>query len=133
MSRPAGVILLLALGLCGCPGPARPAPAAPRKVVTSAPPKQKSAKELFSSCTACHGADGRGVPNIGKDLVSSEFVRGQTDAQLIDFIKKGRDASDPLNTTKVAMPPKGGNPSLSDADLATIVAHIRSLAAPTNK
>jgi disulfide bond formation protein DsbB len=43
------------------------------------------------------------------------------------FIKTGRPASDPLNTTGVDMPPKGGNPALSDQDLADIIAFIRSI------
>lgn len=122
-------LTLLALTLAGCPGPARTQPAAgPRKVVTSAPPPKKSGKELYTStCSACHGPDGKGVPNIGKDLVGSDFVRAQTDEQLLAFIERGRGVDDPANTTKVAMPPKGGNPSLSRTDLASIVAHLRGL------
>jgi disulfide bond formation protein DsbB len=42
-------------------------------------------------------------------------------------LKKGRPASDPANTTKVDMPPKGGNPALTDQDLADIVTYVRSL------
>ena len=34
---------------------------------------------------------------------------------------------DPANTTGVAMPPKGGNPALKEADLADIVAYLRTL------
>ena len=44
---------------------------------------------------------------------------------MVDFIKVGRDPSDPLNTTGVAMPPKGGNPALDEEDLYDIVAFIR--------
>jgi mono/diheme cytochrome c family protein len=85
-------------------------------------------KELFAgTCSACHGPEGKGIPSLGKDMTTSEFIAGKTDAELIEFIKKGRDPSDPLNTTGVAMPPKGGNPALSDQDLANIVAHIRTL------
>lgn len=85
-------------------------------------------KELFAgTCSACHGPNGEGVPGLGKDMTTSEFIAGKTDAELIAFIKQGRDPSDPLNTTGVAMPPKGGNPALSDQDLANIVAHIRTL------
>jgi disulfide bond formation protein DsbB len=39
----------------------------------------------------------------------------------------GCSTSDPENTTGVAMPPKGGNPSLSDGDLQNVVAYIRTL------
>jgi disulfide bond formation protein DsbB len=59
--------------------------------------------------------------------MASDFVATRTDAELVAFIKSGRSVDDPLNTTGVAMPPKGGNPALTDADLADIVAYIRSL------
>lgn len=85
-------------------------------------------KELFdSSCTACHGQDGKGIPNLGKDLVHSKFAMGLTDQELVDFIKRGRDSTDPLNTTGVPMPPKGGNPALNDAKLRDIVVYNRSI------
>ena len=83
---------------------------------------------LFTNtCAACHGAQGQGVPGLGKDMTASQFIADKTDQELIDFIKVGRDPSDPLNTTGVAMPPRGGNPSLSDDDLQNIVSYIRSL------
>lgn len=85
-------------------------------------------RQLFSqSCVACHGADAKGLPGLGKDMTTSPFIKGQSDAQLVDFLKKGRPVSDPANTTKVDMPPKGGNPALTDAQLADIVAFVRSL------
>lgn len=85
-------------------------------------------RELFiATCAACHGPAGQGVPGLGKDMTSSEFIAGLTDDELVEFIKIGRDPSDPLNTTGVAMPPKGGNPALSDQDLYNITAYIRSL------
>lgn len=46
---------------------------------------------------------------------------------MVAFLKVGRDPSDPLNTTGVAMPPKGGNPALSDQDLLDIVAFVRTI------
>lgn len=79
------------------------------------------------TCSACHGPTGEGLPNLGKNLVTSEFVAGQTDDQLVAFIKGGRPTSDPLNTTGVDMPPKGGNPALNDKDLENIVAYMRSI------
>jgi nitrite reductase (NO-forming) len=94
----------------------------------------KVGQPLFTqTCSACHGPTGAGVPNLGKNLITSEFVAGKTDEELVAFIKAGRDANDPLNTTKVAMPPKGGNPALSDQDLKHIVAYIRTLERPTTE
>src|SRR6185503_3672777 len=94
------------------------APTAPAEVeaVSAQPSKGDpgAGQTLFASCAACHGPTGGGIPGLGKDLTSSEFVSGKTDDELISFIKVGRDPSDPLNTTGIAMPPKGGNPALSD-------------------
>jgi disulfide bond formation protein DsbB len=83
---------------------------------------------LFSvTCPACHGAAGKGVPGLGKDMTSSEFIDGLSDPELVEFIKRGRAADDPLNTTGIAMPPKGLNMALSDDDLMAVVKFIRSL------
>jgi disulfide bond formation protein DsbB len=80
-----------------------------------------------STCSACHGPDAKGMPNLGKDMTGSAFIADSSDAELLDFVKVGRSVSDPANTTNVDMPPKGGNPALSDQDLADIIAFIRTL------
>jgi disulfide bond formation protein DsbB len=83
---------------------------------------------LFAgTCVACHGFDARGIPGLGKDLVVSEFVSAASDADLVAFIIAGRPATDPANTTGVVMPERGGNPALSDENLASIVAYLRWL------
>jgi disulfide bond formation protein DsbB len=84
---------------------------------------------LFALCAACHGPDAHGIPNLGKDLVASEFVHSLTDEELLNFIKTGRPLWDPLNTTGIDMPPKGGNPALTDEEIIAIIAYVRSLAA----
>jgi disulfide bond formation protein DsbB len=85
-------------------------------------------QKLFTStCSACHGPAGEGLPGLGKDMTTSEFIAGKSDEELVAFIKVGRDPSDPLNTTGVAMPPKGGNPALSDEDLYHLIAYIRTI------
>lgn len=81
----------------------------------------------FKTCAGCHGPDGQGIPNLGKDLHANAFLADMTDDQAVAFLKVGRPSSDPLNTTGVAMPPKGGNPAFSDDDLYDIVAYVRTL------
>ena len=76
------------------------------------------------SCASCHGQDGFGVEGLGKDLHNSEFVGGLTDEEFVEFLKEGRKADDPANETGVDMPPKGGNPSLSDQDLYDVAAFV---------
>ena len=87
----------------------------------------KQGRDLFEgTCFACHGTEARGIPGLGKNLTTSTFVSGLTDDELIAFITKGRPVGDPLNTTGVAMPALGANPSLDNAKLLLIVAFLRS-------
>ncbi len=87
----------------------------------------KGKDKFIGTCSACHGQDAKGVTGLGKDLTTSAFTKGLSDADFIAFVVKGRPASDPANTTKVDMLPKGGNPALTDQDLADIVAYVRTL------
>ncbi len=132
--------IALMIGIVGCGGgddagssaaePAAAATTVPQAKPTATEPPAASiedGKTEFIGCSACHGADAKGITGLGKDLVGSEFVNSQSDADLIAFIKVGRDTSDPANTTGVAMPPKGGNPALSDGDIQAIIAYLRSL------
>ncbi|MFN8445034.1 MAG: c-type cytochrome [Caldilineaceae bacterium] len=84
-------------------------------------------KVVFTTCAACHGPNGQGVQGLGKPFTTSEFIATKTDAELVEFLKVGRPVGDPLNTTGVAMPPKGGNPALTDQDLFNVVAYVRTL------
>lgn len=79
------------------------------------------------TCAACHGPQGEGVKGLGKDMTTSKFIAGLSDAELLAFVKQGRSTSDPLNTTGVDMPPKGGNPALNDEQLTNIIAYIRTI------
>jgi len=79
------------------------------------------------SCSSCHGQNYEGVKNLGPALADNPFIQDHTDPELIAFIKEGRarDAQD--NETGIAMPPYGGNPRLTDDDLAAIVLFMRTL------
>ena len=79
------------------------------------------------TCPTCHGQDAKGVPGLGKDMTNSAFIKSQSDAELAEFIKVGRTADDPLNTTGVAMPAKGANVALTDEEILLIVEYMRSL------
>ena len=78
-------------------------------------------------CATCHGMLGTGIENLGKDVTRSEFVKSETDEELLNFIKVGRLPSDPLSDGKSAMPPKGGDPSLTDDQIHDIIAYVRSI------
>ncbi|MCC6957534.1 MAG: cytochrome c, partial [Anaerolineales bacterium] len=69
---------------------------------------------LYSTnCAACHGAQGEG--GIGLPLQSSAFVQGQSDQDLLSFIKQGR-----AGTAMV-----GFQNRLTDGEIMNIIALIR--------
>jgi len=82
---------------------------------------------FIASCSPCHGTQGEGREGLGKALRGSEFVASVSEADLIKFVKTGRPSWDEANTTGLDMPPKGGNPALSDDQIKVIVSYIRNL------
>lgn len=115
-----GLLAVIVVGVTACGGAAS-APA------TAKGDAAKGRAVFSSTCAACHGTNAKGVPGLGKDLTTSAVVQALNDDQLLDFVKKGRPANDPANTTHVDMPPKGGNPALTDQDLYNVIAYIRTL------
>ncbi|MBT8484996.1 MAG: hypothetical protein HKO59_00750 [Phycisphaerales bacterium] len=90
-------------------------------------PDPDHGRELWNAtCRSCHGVAGEGVAGQGKDVRGVEFVTSRTDRELLDFIVIGRPVNDPLNSTGVAMPPRGGNPLLSNEDLLDVIAVVRT-------
>ena len=79
------------------------------------------------TCIACHGPDAVGITGLGKDWTVSEFIRNSSDADLMAFIKQGRLAADPDNTTGVDMPAMGGNNELTDQDVVDVIAYMRTV------
>jgi len=123
------IVLALVLVACGGGGSEDPAeePASSSDQPVSEGDAAAGATLFQGTCSACHGTDGKGLPNLGKDFTGSEFVRSSSDAELLAFVKIGRPAGDPANDTGVDMPPKGGNPALSEEDILDIIAHVRTL------
>jgi disulfide bond formation protein DsbB len=125
-------LLLIATALvavaCAAPTP-EPTPTATMIPPSPTPAGDSAAgaKDFAGTCKTCHGADAKGMPGLGKDLTTSEFVKSKTDDELFAFLHIGRPASDPANTTGVDMPVKGGNPAFSDQDLHDIIAFLRTI------
>jgi len=74
-----------------------------------------------NNCTVCHGEDGEGLMPGVPDLNISRDWFSQTDEKLIEKIKRGTQQSDIL----IAMPPKGGNPNLTDDDILDVIVYMR--------
>ena len=116
----AGVALLVGVAVfaaaCGGgqPGPADPA-------------VQRGKVTYDRVCATCHGKDARGLPKLGRDLHDNEFTESKSADELVEFLKVGRPAFHELNVTGVDMPPKGGDPTITEEDLRNVVAFLRTL------
>lgn len=106
--RYAAIVLALTLAACGEPTPA-----------------EMGRVDYLRTCAMCHGAQGQGLGNTGNSLVDNAFVRGRSDDELVAFIKRGRAPGDPDNRSGMPMPPRGGDPRLTDEDLRHIVRFLR--------
>jgi len=76
----------------------------------------------IQTCIACHGADGKGtIPGV-KDFSAAEGPLSKSDKELVENITNGFQSPGSF----MAMPPKGGNPALTEEDIAAVLAFIRA-------
>lgn len=74
------------------------------------------------TCIACHGSDGTGsLPGV-PDLTGKTGLLSQDDAVLLGRMADGFQSPG----SSMAMPPKGGNPALTDADLSAVLKYMRN-------
>lgn len=113
--------LVMAMAACGGSDDSASAGAEP------GPPNAANGEKVFErSCLACHGQAGAGIDGLGKPMPGSAFITSRTDSELVEFIRIGRTADDPDNTTGIDMPAEGGQ-DLSEQDLLDVVAYMRTL------
>ncbi len=74
------------------------------------------------SCVACHGADGVGAFPGVPDLTEINGSLAKPDISLIKNITDGYQSPG----ATMAMPPKGGSPSLTDEDIKAVVDYMRN-------
>ncbi len=90
----------------------------PVKNAVAAPPASRNGQQIYqATCVACHDAGIAGAPKLGDK------------SQWAKHIAKGRDALyasavNGVQGTVGAMPPKGGNPALSDAEVRAAVDYM---------
>ncbi len=76
-------------------------------------------------CSACHGADAKGMPGVGANLTDSEwnYSKGTYD----DIVKQVLSGVPPEKSkTGAVMPPKGGS-QLTDAQVKAVAAYVWTL------
>lgn len=84
--------------------------------------------QLFlASCAACHGQGAEGIEGSGLPLSTSGFIRSKSDKEMVTFIKMGRPMWDENNVTGLDMPPKGGNPAITDEEIQQITTYLREV------
>ena len=74
------------------------------------------------TCIACHGGDGTGsLPGV-PDLTGKTGLLSQDDSILLGRMADGFQTPG----SSMVMPPKGGNPALTDADLKAVLKYMRN-------
>ncbi len=73
------------------------------------------------TCIACHGSNGKGaIPGV-PDFTNKSGPLSKSDSILLRHTINGFQSPG----SPMAMPPKGGNPKLSNADLQNVLTYIR--------
>lgn len=116
-------LLLVGFGACA----ETSAPGTGGTLPVDADPLEVGAQVYERTCQACHGADGSGIEGFARPLSEAQLTTEMNDVEMVAFIIEGLGVDHPSNTTGVAMPPRGGNPTLTDADMAAVVAYMRTL------
>ncbi|BAU49762.1 cytochrome C [Sulfurifustis variabilis] len=73
------------------------------------------------TCVACHGSDGKGALPGMRALGGKKGSLGKPDDALVKSILEGYQAPG----APVAMPPKGGDPSLTGQDAIAVLRYMR--------
>ena len=83
----------------------------------------RAGEELYmDNCMICHSDDGTGAMPGVSDLTLNRRWAEQPETRTVTEIKQGFDSPE----LAVSMPPKGGNPDLTDSDLLKIVHYMKS-------
>ena len=74
------------------------------------------------TCIVCHGATGKGAVPGAPDFTSKNGPLNKSDALLLQYIENGHQSPG----SPMAMPPRGGNPKLTNQDLKNALSYIRN-------
>jgi len=84
---------------------------------------QPKAENLYAqNCMVCHGDDGSGAMPGVSDLTENRNWSTMNELKLVKRLKQGIQSPG----ATVSMPPKGGNPDLSDDDLKALIHYMRA-------
>ena len=96
-------------------------------VVSSALSAQpaRTGKEVYATCTACHMADGAGMPGVFPPLAESEWVTGRAEVP-IAIVLHGMQGEVTVKGVKYSSAMTPWAAMFSDAEIANVVTYIRS-------
>lgn len=98
-------------------------PSSPAGTSASTRPNPANGSRIYSAtCVACHGSNGKGMLPGMPDLTAANGRLAKSDAILLRNIIQGfQSPGSPL-----PMPARGGNPDLTDQDMANVLAYMRT-------
>lgn len=102
------------------------ATAAAAQPVPASDPQMQTGKAIYrDTCSACHGLDGRGVPNLFPALAQAATVRATDPTTTIRVLLRGaRSVATKAEPTAPAMP--AFNWQLDDAQAAAVLTYVRN-------
>jgi cytochrome c5 len=90
----------------------------------------KSGKEVYeSTCIACHGKDGKGAVPGAANFTDEKGPMSKKDDELLKHIINGYQTPG----SPMAMPAKGGNPTITDDEAKSALQYIRDTFAAKKK
>jgi len=129
LGRIAGVTLVALVALAGTGRAQQKVEPLPPGVT---PQMIKDGQGIFQGaglCTACHGPDAKGIPNLGANLTDTEWLHSKgTYDDIVKQVMTGVTAD--KSTSGTVMPPKGGS-SITDAQVKAVAAYVWSLSHKT--
>jgi len=90
----------------------------PVKSAAAAPPPIRNGQQIYqTTCVACHDAGIAGAPKLGDKSQWAKHIAKGVDALYASAVNGVQGSAG-------AMPPKGGNPALSDAEVRAAVDYM---------
>ena len=87
------------------------------------PAQVDAGKKVFmTTCFACHGADGKGMVPGTPNLLGEKSPLLQESSILKERILKGYQSKG----SPLAMPPKGGNPALTEKEIDDVIVFMKA-------
>lgn len=85
--------------------------------------EEMTAEQIYlQNCTVCHGDDGSGnMPGV-PDLADSKTLMTEKKSIILEKMKSGIQSPGNLS-----MPPRGGNPKLTDEQLLSVLNYMRQI------